>query len=572
MPPKPTGPTPFQDAVRETRSHAIATFWFQGLVSLSSLVYPIYMIQVYERVVPSRNLASLLAVLTGAVIVMIFAGFFTYIARQLPLNASLRVDRLLGASTFRALILRSSAEQTETGAQILRDLATARAYYTRTRPAALVGAPWMALFLGVLFLMNFWIGVAAVICLAIEIGLTFWNSALTKNARQTSIDKGIDSMRMVDANIRSADAVVAMGMLPGLVAKWRTLDDDAVAAEAKGGRTTAIFHGFNSAFSVIMTMLVLSVAVVAIIEGQLAPGFAFACVLAFNFMMRPLRDIIGAWEKHDEARIAAERVDRLLAKYGRRPPTMPLPKPSGQLGCRRVSYVAPGGAKPILQAVTFGIEPATTVGVVGSIGSGKTTLIRLLVGLARPTQGEVRLDGVSLAEWDPDELGRHIGYLPQDISLINGSVAENIGRLGLFDETQIVAAAQRAGVHNMILKLAQGYDTIIGDGGVRLSGGQKQLIGLARAIVGDPSLLVLDEPNSNLDGPGETALAACVAQMKKAGATVILVSHRPNLVQDLDRVLLLRDGGLAFDGPVDKFFEMSGRSNVRLLKQGAGAP
>jgi len=181
----------------------------------------------------------------------------------------------------------------------------------------------------------------------------------------------------------------------------------------------------------------------------------------------------------------------------------------------------------------------------------------------------VRLDGALMADWNPDELDRHIGYLPQEIGLINGTVSENIGRLGLFDETQIVEAATLAGVHNIILKLPQGYDTVIGDSGVRLSGGQKQLIGLARAVAGRPPLLVLDEPNSNLDGPGEGALANCIKEMKAAGSTVIMVSHRPTLVQDLDRVILLRDGAVAYDGPVDKFFEMSGRSNIRVLKQGS---
>lgn len=559
----------FRQALRACRLHFIAAFWFQCLVALSVLAYPIYMIQMYERVLPSRNFASLIAVLTGALLVVAFSGFFHFIEKKLLLNASLRVDRILGARTFRALIVRASAEQTETGAQILRDLSVARAYYTRTSPTAFTSASWTALFLGVLYVMDVWIGLTATAFLAVEFALTMWNMKLTREARSQATDKAIRSQHLVEANIRSADAIVSMGMLPGLVRKWRGVDDVAIAAEARGGSVAAAFSGLNSALSVSMTIIILALAIVSVIEGDMRAGSAFACILAFNYMMRPLRDVINAWEHKEEASAAAGRVDFLLRRYGKQASGMPLPRPLGELGCRRVFYAPPGVPKAILNAVTFGILPGTTVGIVGPIGSGKTTLVRLLVGLLRPSQGEVRLDGALMADWNSDELGRHIGYLPQEIGLINGTVSENIGRLGLFDETQIVEAATLAGVHNIILKLPQGYDTVIGDSGVRLSGGQKQLIGLARAVAGRPPLLVLDEPNSNLDGPGEGALANCIKEMKAAGSTVIMVSHRPTLVQDLDRVILLRDGAVAYDGPVDKFFEMSGRSNVRVLKQGS---
>jgi ABC-type protease/lipase transport system fused ATPase/permease subunit len=216
--------------------------------------------------------------------------------------------------------------------------------------------------------------------------------------------------------------------------------------------------------------------------------------------------------------------------------------------------------------VNFGIRPGSLVGIVGAIGSGKTTLARLLVGIQKPTRGDIRIDGTEAADWDRDQLGRYIGYLPQDIGLFAGTVAENIGRLGLFDDGQIVAAAELAGAHEIISKLPQGYDTLIGEGGVPLSGGQKQLIGLARAVIGSPSLVVLDEPNSNLDGPGENALLRCVQSLKQIGSTVILISHRPSIVQTLERVILIKEGSVAFDGKVEDFFEASGRPAIRVIK------
>jgi ABC-type protease/lipase transport system fused ATPase/permease subunit len=372
---------------------------------------------------------------------------------------------------------------------------------------------------------------------------------------------------MVEANIRSADAIVAMGMLPGLVRKWRTIDDRAITAEARGGYISAAFGAASSSLAIIMTVSVMSVASVAAIEVGLPAEFVFAAVLCFGMMMRPMRTVLKAWEGYNEASAATTRVNLLLSQYEPSGSSLELPRPKGALGVRNVYYAPTGSQKPLLVNLTFGILPGATVGLLGAIGSGKTTLVRLMVGLQPPSRGEIRLDGAEVSKWDRDHLGAHIGYLPQEISLVNGTVAENIGRLGLFDETEIIDAATRAGVHNIILKLPQGYDTVIGDGGLRLSGGQRQLIGLARAIIGRPSFVVLDEPNSNLDGPGEAALTRCIADLKASGSTVIMVSHRPNLVQDLDRILLLRDGAIAFDGPVDKFFEASGRQPIRIVKQ-----
>lgn len=556
-------------ALRHCRVHFFSSFWFQGVVSLSALTFPIYMIQIYERVLPSRNLISLLAIFLGASIVLCFAGLFAFIEKKLLLNASIRLDRFLAADTLRSLILRSSAEQAETGSQILRDLGVVRAYYTRTRPTAQINAPWALLFLLALYAINFWVGVYALCCLVIEALITVWNVQSTRRMRLLVAETGIKSQRMIDANIRSADAIVAMGLMPGFLRKWQGVDDAAVKSEAWAGTVSSGFQALSSSLTTIMQLGLLGVAMIAVIEGLMSPGYAFACNMAFSYMMRPLRDVIKAWEDHSEARAAYDRVNYLLNSYPSRDEEgMTLPKPKGEVAARRIVFFTPGSPKPILNGVNFGIEAGKAVGIIGPIGSGKTTLVRMLVGLIAPSHGELRLDGTKINEWDRNQVGRHIGYLPQEISLVAGTVAENIGRFGLFDEDQIYQAAVLAGVHNIILKLPDGYDTVIGDGGLRLSGGQRQLIGLARAVVGMPALVVLDEPNSNLDGPGEAALMSCIGELKKAGSTVIMVSHRPNLLQDFDRVILLRDGQVGFDGSVDEFMQMSGRPSIRVLKQG----
>lgn len=549
-----------RSALRQCRMSFLIGFWFHAFTEVTALAYPIFMVQAFDRVVPARSYATLIALLTGVAIVLLFKAVFTYLRTKLLVLASLRLDRLLSARVFGAFLDRSVAQHDQTGAEALRDLTHFRQFFAGSGAITAMSAPWGALFIGVLFAISPVIGATALALSAIQVAVMIANMRMTKSAIGSASAARNATYRYAEANLRSADAILAMGMAPGLTKAWLRRNDAAISAEAHGSTVGAGFSAFEGSFSVLQSVALLSVAVVEIIRSDLQGGIAFAAVIVFGFAQRPLTQVVHSWGSYLQAREAGARLARLLEASPPPRPAMPLPKPRGEILCRGVVYFPRGAEHPVLRGLGLHVEAGTSLGLVGPIGSGKSTLVRMIVGLIRPTSGEIRLDGAETWAWNRDDLGRHIGYLPQEIGLVSGTVAENIGRFGLFDERDIVAAAERAGAHSTILRLPRGYDTPIGEGGHPLSGGQRQLVGLARAVVGEPSLVVLDEPNSNLDGPGEVALLECIKQLKTIGATLIMVSHRPNLVAGLDRIALLRDGMIQLAVAADDFMERSGRT------------
>jgi len=555
-----TDSTELRAALRQCRMSFLVGFWFHAFTEVTALVYPIFMIQAFDRVVPGRSYSTLIALLTGVVIVLVFKGVFTFLRTKLLVLASLRFDRLMASRVFGAFLERSATQRDQTGASVLRDLTHFRQFFAGSGAITAMSAPWAGLFIGVLFAISPVIGSTALGLAVIQVAVMVANMRMTKSAIGSASAARDATYRFAEANLRSADAVLAMGMAPGLTKAWLRRNDAAIGAEAHGSTVGAGFSAFEAGFSVLQSVVLLSVAVVEIIRADLPSGVAFAAVIVFGFAQRPVAQLVHSWSSYLQAREAGVRLARLLEAAPPQRPSMPLPKPRGEILCRSVVYFPRGAEHPVLRGVGLHVEAGTSLGLVGPIGSGKSTLVRMIVGLIRPTSGEIRLDGAETWSWNRDDLGRHVGYLPQEIGLVSGTVADNIGRFGLFDEREIVAAAERAGAHSIILRLPRGYDTPIGEGGHPLSGGQRQLVGLARAVVGEPSLVVLDEPNSNLDGPGEVALLECIKQLKAIGATLIMVSHRPNLVAGLDRIALLRDGMIQLAVPADEFMERSGRT------------
>jgi PrtD family type I secretion system ABC transporter len=503
---------------------------------------------------------------------MLFRGIFFWLGARLLVRASARIDRLLSDRVLAAVIERSASRLSDTGSQLVRDLDTARQFYTGRGAMALMDAPWVGLFTGVLLLIDLTVGLVAIGCMIILTVLAVANAMATRRAMKEASRAAVQSYQFVEANLRSAEAVLPMGMLGGIVRRWHAARDRAMASQQQASSRSDLFNAASSSLRVVAQALILSVAVVQVVMAEAPIGFILVAVVLFNFAMRPIRNIVGAWDSYRQAREALGRLNVLLARPPSEVSSLRLPRPRGHLTCQNAVWLPPSAERAVLKGITLNVEAGSSLGIFGPTGSGKTSLVRLIVGLIKPSSGHVRLDGAEVTSWDRQDLGRYLGYLPQDVCVLSGTVADNIGRFGLFDDGEIVEAAQRAGIHNAILALPRGYDTPVGEGGHPLPGGQRQLIALARAIVGSPSLVVLDEPNANLDGPGENALLACIQALREAGTTLIMVSHRPNLVQGLDQLALLRDGTIVAAGPTPNIMQRIGRPTVieRASSEAAG--
>ena len=554
------------DAIASCAPHFCIMFVLDGIVTLALIAYPLFTFQIYSRIIPSHNVSSLAALLIGLVVILVFQGVFRFYSAKCGLLAAARIDRLLSSRLFEAKFRATALRKTAPLEGIDRDLALVRNYFGTTLSAAISGAPWAVIFLLFLFAVDFWVGVTAVAALVVQIGLTVWDVSLARNKRAKALEFARTAETAMISNIKSADAVVSMGVLGRLSLRREAEAGRSVWFEHQSALVSARFSSAVGTWTLLMTCTVLAVAAWGVMNNMISAGFAFPAVIAFGYLMRPSLQIIKAWQGYEEADKSRLRINTLLKIMKTESDGMALGRPSGRVTCERVAYFPEGSERPILSNVTFGILPGTAAAVIGAIGSGKTTLVRLLVGLTQPTRGEVRLDGAVISDWDRETLAPHFGYLPQEIGLYAGTVAENIGRFGQYEDHHIIEAAELSGVHEIILKLPQGYDTRVGEGGLALSGGQRQLIGLARAVIGTPALVVMDEPNSNLDGPAETALMNCIKTLRSRQCTVIMVSHRPALVQDMDRVILLREGTVVFEGPTARFFEVHGRAQIRAIR------
>lgn len=348
---------------------------------------------------------------------------------------------------------------------------------------------------------------------------------------------------------RNAEVINSMGMLPAVIGHWRGSVSTIAALQQRAMDRSSVLVAATKFFRLAVQIAILGVGVYLVLGQEITAGVSIAGSIIMGRALAPVEQMIGGWKQLVQARQSFRRLQAFLAQPRIRPPGLPLPEPSGRLTMERVSYAFAGQGVPMIKGVDFTIEPGESLGVIGPSAAGKTTLIRLLIGVLPPTAGTVRLDGADVYQWMREDFGRHVGYLPQDVELFDGTVFDNIARMGDANPETVYEAAQTAGCHEMILRLPSGYETRIGEGGIYLSGGQRQLVGLARAMFGRPKLVVLDEPNSNLDGDAETGLIRALERLKMQGITVVLVSHRPTLVQGLDKVLLLKDGAVQMFGP-----------------------
>ena len=523
-----------------------------GLVNVLFLTGSLFMLEVYDRVLPSRSIPTLVGLGIIALALYLFQGFFDIMRGRLLVRTASAVDRALGRKAYDRVVAAPLVGQIRgDGLQLLRDVDQIRAYLASPSPAALFDLPWVPLYLAVCFAFHVWIGAAVLVGSILLIAVTLLTEVLTRSPSRAATEAAMERSGLAAAAVRNAEVLRAMGMASHAGNKWESASEKHLLGQR---RIADIAGGMSSLTKVVrfaLQSLVLGLGALLVIQGQATGGIMIASSVLVGRALAPVELAIGNWKPFVAARQSWKRLRAALEQAQQRPKAK-LPAPCRTLVVEAISISAPGENRLIAHNVSFTLRAGQGLAIIGPSGSGKSTLARALAGVWQPIQGKVKLDGASLDQWPLEWLGRHVGYVPQDVELFAGSVAENIARFApdaVFDD--IVEAAQQAGVHELICSLPEGYETRVGDGGNALSGGQRQRIALARALYGKPFLLVLDEPNSNLDAEGEAALMNALAGARRRGAVVVIVAHRPSILAGADQVLVMTDGRARAYGPTE---------------------
>lgn len=544
------------DAIR-TRTRV---FWsigiFTAFINLLMLVPSVYMLQVYDRVLPSRNEITLLMLTLIMLGMFAMMSLLEYIRSMVVICISNQLDMRLNTRVYTAVYEANIKNGSSDAGQMLNDLTNLRQFLTGSALFTFFDVPWFPVYLSVIFLFNPWLGLFALLGALLLISLAVINEFVSKKPLAEASKLSIVSGNLASTNLRNAEVIEALGMLPNLRHRWfdlhqQLLSSQRIASE-RSGRVSAVTKFVRMS----LQSLVLGLGGWLAIDGHITPGMMIAGSILMGRTLAPIEQVINVWKSYSAARLSYDRLVRLLETYPQRSTGMSLPRPEGVVSVEGVSATPPGSSEAVvLHNVSFGIQPGDVLGIIGPSASGKSTLARVLVGVWPVSEGTVRLDNSDIYQWDKSELGPYIGYLPQDIELFAGTIAENIARFNDIDSEKVIEAAKLAGVHELILRFPDGYNTVLGSSGVGLSGGQKQRIGLARALYGIPSLVVLDEPDSSLDDAGKKALDQAITSLRRRNKTVILITHRTSLLSMTSKLLLLVNGNVNAFGPTQQVLQ-----------------
>ena len=524
---------------------------FSMVANVLMLSPTLYMLQVFDRVMSSRSELTLLAMSLITLFLFGVMAFAEWMRSRVLVRSGVRLDALLGTRVFNASFDAHLAPSRVSPARSFGDLIQIRQFLTGQGILAFFDTPWTPIYMGVLFILHPMLGFLALFFAAVQGALAWFGHRRTVTPAEDASKASSESAAYLQSKLRNAEVLEPMGMVHNLRPHWARRH---AHAQELQGRAQAITHRITAWSKFIrysQQSLALGAGALLVIDGQLSPGGMIAANVLMSRALAPIDMLVGTWRGFIGARSAFRRLEALLAAHPERDPALSRVAPQGALTLRDVVAVAPGRAEPILKGVSVAVPQGTVTVVLGPSGSGKSTLARCMLGIWPDVSGEVLIYGLPIAGWDRNELGPYVGYLPQDVELFEGSIAENIARFGEVDAQKVIEAARSAGLHEMILRVPKGYDTSIGEAGGLLSGGQRQRIGLARAVYGNPRLVVLDEPNANLDDVGEAALVRAVQILKAQGSTVVLVTHRPGILAVADRVMVLSNGVLQADGPRD---------------------
>ncbi len=542
--PRPKREKPFSEVMGEIKRVLVFVAFFSFVINLLMLVGPMYMMQVYDRVLTSGSLPTLLF-LTLAAAGLIFVGSLLEGARsRILVRLGGRFDELLSTRMFSRTVVGNVSADTK-GKGTLRDLDTFRTFLTGAGPFFFFDAPWTPLFLGVIFVLHPMLCLVSAIGALILFALAVASEVFTRKPLTDANQHMSLAAQFAGNAATNADTVEAMGMMNGLMARWQDRYQRGLWLQSKASDRAGFLTAATKFVRPVLQIAILGTGAYLALNQQISAGAMIAASIMMGRALAPVEGAIGNWRGFVLARGAYQRIRETLTAPERKTSSLVLPDPRGALSVERLFGGPPNSGRPIIKGVAFNLHQGEALGLIGPSASGKSTLAKMLVGVWPGLQGCVRLDGADIAEWDRSSLGPHIGYLSQNIELFDGSIADNIARFGPVDSDAVIAASQEAGVHEMILRLPEGYDTRTGPGGTLLSGGQRQRVGLARALYGRPALIVLDEPNANLDGHGDAALLKALWRIKERGATLVVIAHRPSILEVVDKILVLRDGAMA---------------------------
>jgi len=539
-----------QAALKACKSSFISVGFFSLFINALMLVPTFYMLQVYGRVVTSGSISTLVMLTIIMTVLMITMGALELVRSRIMVRVSSKLDILLSRDLYRASFKRAlDSGGMDSSAQALNDLTGLRQFMTGNGLFAFFDAPWLPIYIAVMFMFHPWYGWMAIVCAIILVIFAILNEKMTGSTLAAANKENIAASLYTNKNLRNAEVIESMGMLNTLIDRWAQRQKKVLTLQSIASDKGGLMSNISKTFRMLVQSLILGLGAYLAVNHEINGGLVIAGSVLLGRALAPLDLIIGSWKGFISARSQYARLNEILDKQKSEPERMSLPAPEGHVLVENLIVSAPGGKTPIIKGISFAVPAGQVVGIIGPSASGKSTLARALMGIWTPQHGVVRLDGADIANWDKNELGPHVGYLPQDIELFEGSISENIARFSNIDPESVIRAARVAGVHEMILLLPEGYDTVIGSDGVNLSGGQRQRIGLARAIYGAPRLIILDEPNSNLDETGEQALAQAIMHMKASGSTIFVITHRTTILSQLDRLIVMSAGGISMYGP-----------------------
>ena len=552
--------SPLNEAFGKFKSIIASTLVFSFAINCLLFVGPLYMLQIYDRVLSSRNETTLVMISLIALAMLMVYGIMEFVRSRMLVRAGLQFDDVLTNSIFPRVVKARLANPNSGAEFILSDIDKVREFMTGQGILTFFDALWVPLFLVICYLFHPWLGAIAAGGAIVIFALAFLNDFTTKKQLQEANMAVQGANQFAGAVLQNAEVIKSMGMEKPLGERWRERHGSMLTAQAGASDKAGAVMAFSKFVRMALQSAILGMGAYLALQQQVSPGVMIAASIMMGRALSPVEQSVAQWKQFVAARQASARLKRLFDSVPSDFERTELPNPKGEISVEQFTTLVPGTRTPLLKGITFQVPAGETLAVVGPSGSGKSTLLRSLVGVQPAANGTIRIDGAELSQWNAEQLGQNLGYLPQDVKLFSGTIAENIARFAEAESEDVVRAAKMAGVHDMILHLKDGYETQIGDNGHQLSGGQRQRVGLARALFNLPQIVILDEPNSNLDNEGEEALTEAIKALKEIGITVIVATHKTNLLAVCDRVLVMQDGTIR------------GLTTPReLLKPGGGA-